>query len=194
MLMKIKLWENEILFSILSYIIIIIIIITSWIGESVPTSSTVVSYRVHKYKNICNCKKKNTYSTTYRLWSRKSKYRKRVSTNPRKSRTYCMLFEAVPSLRCVVDGLSLLRPGFTPGSVHVGFVVDKVALPQVFLRVTWSSPVSIIPPWLSILILLFGWWRVGSFVAAVQRHSLTPSTWTSKNICLYSSVHIITLK
>jgi hypothetical protein len=27
------------------------------------------------------------------------------------------------------------RPGFVPGPVHVGFVVDKVALGQVFLRV-----------------------------------------------------------
>jgi hypothetical protein len=29
----------------------------------------------------------------------------------------------------------------------VGFVVDKVALGQVFLRVLWFSPVNIIPPW-----------------------------------------------
>jgi hypothetical protein len=29
----------------------------------------------------------------------------------------------------------------------VGFVVDKVALGQVFLRVLQFSPVSIIPPW-----------------------------------------------
>jgi hypothetical protein len=29
----------------------------------------------------------------------------------------------------------------------VGFVVDKVALGQVFLRVLWFSPVGIIPPW-----------------------------------------------
>jgi hypothetical protein len=28
--------------------------------------------------------------------------------------------------------LSPRRPGFDPGSVHVGFVVDKVALGQVF--------------------------------------------------------------
>jgi hypothetical protein len=28
-------------------------------------------------------------------------------------------------------GFSLLRPGFEPGSDHVGFVVDKVALGQV---------------------------------------------------------------
>jgi hypothetical protein len=38
------------------------------------------------------------------------------------------------------------RPGFAPGSIHVGCVVDKVALGQVFLRVPQLSPVNIIPP------------------------------------------------
>jgi hypothetical protein len=37
------------------------------------------------------------------------------------------------------------------GSVYVGFVVDKVALGQVFLRVLRFSPVNIIPPRLSLL-------------------------------------------
>jgi hypothetical protein len=35
--------------------------------------------------------------------------------------------------QAVLTGFSLQRPGFTPMSVHVGFVVDKVALGQVFL-------------------------------------------------------------
>jgi hypothetical protein len=48
--------------------------------------------------------------------------------------------------------LSPLWPGFAPRSLHVGFVVDKVALGQVFLRVLRLSRVNIIPPWLSILI------------------------------------------
>jgi len=39
-----------------------------------------------------------------------------------------------------------------PGSVHVGFAVNKGALEQGFLRVLWLSSVSIIPPWVSILI------------------------------------------
>jgi hypothetical protein len=39
--------------------------------------------------------------------------------------------QAVPLLRRLVAGLSPRRPGFTPVSVHVGFVVDKVALGQV---------------------------------------------------------------
>jgi hypothetical protein len=40
-----------------------------------------------------------------------------------------------PGLRWLVAGLSQRRPRFAHGSVHVGFVVDKVAPGQVFLRV-----------------------------------------------------------
>jgi hypothetical protein len=36
--------------------------------------------------------------------------------------------------------------GFDAGSVHVGFVVDKVALGQVSPRVLRFSPVNFIPP------------------------------------------------
>jgi hypothetical protein len=53
---------------------------------------------------------------------------------------------AVPWLRRLVAGLSPRRPGFDPGSVHVGFVVDKVALGHVFLGVLRFSPVSFVPP------------------------------------------------
>jgi hypothetical protein len=52
----------------------------------------------------------------------------------------------VPWLNRLVAGVSLLRPG----SIHVGFVVDKVAPGQVFLRVLRFSPVNIIPPLLHI--------------------------------------------
>jgi hypothetical protein len=48
--------------------------------------------------------------------------------------------------------ITLLTPGFAPRSVHVGFVVDKVTLEQVFLRVLRVSPVNIIPPSFSIFI------------------------------------------
>jgi hypothetical protein len=53
---------------------------------------------------------------------------------------------AVPWLRRLAAGLPPRRPGFDPGSVHVGFVVDKVALGQVFPRVLRFSPVNYIPP------------------------------------------------
>jgi hypothetical protein len=48
--------------------------------------------------------------------------------------------------QAVIACLSEQRAGFDPGSVHMGFVVDKVALGQVFSRVLRFSPVSIIPP------------------------------------------------
>jgi hypothetical protein len=52
----------------------------------------------------------------------------------------------VPWLRRFVAGFSPRRAGFDPGSVHVGFVVDKVTLGQVFPRVLPFSPVNFIPP------------------------------------------------
>jgi hypothetical protein len=39
---------------------------------------------------------------------------------------------------------------FAPRSVHVGFVVGKVALGQDFLRVPWFFPVNVISPMLNI--------------------------------------------
>jgi hypothetical protein len=39
--------------------------------------------------------------------------------------------------------------GFAPWSIRLGFVVDKVALGQVILRIIGFSPVNIIPPSLS---------------------------------------------
>jgi hypothetical protein len=39
---------------------------------------------------------------------------------------------AASLLRRLVAGLSPRRPGFDPGSVNVGYVVEKVALGQVF--------------------------------------------------------------
>jgi hypothetical protein len=50
---------------------------------------------------------------------------------------------AVPWLRRLVAGLPPRRPGFDPGSVRVGFVVDKVALGQVFLPSTSVFPCQI---------------------------------------------------
>jgi hypothetical protein len=52
------------------------------------------------------------------------------------------LHKAMPWLKRLVAGLSPRRPGFAPGSIHAGFVVDKVALGQVFVRVP-RFPLSI---------------------------------------------------
>jgi hypothetical protein len=54
--------------------------------------------------------------------------------------------ETVPWFKRLVAGLSPRRLGIDPGSVNVGFVVDKVALGQVFPLVLRFYPVSFIPP------------------------------------------------
>jgi hypothetical protein len=77
--------------------------------------------------------------------------------------------------RRLVAGLSPRKPVFAPGSVDIGFVLYKVALGQVFLRVLRFSPANVIPPSLSILIRHLRdeqkarWWPQ-------LRESLTPTT------------------
>jgi hypothetical protein len=66
--------------------------------------------------------------------------------------TSTILVAAVPWLKWLAAGLSIRSSEFEPGSIHVIFLVDKVALGQVFLLVLRVSPVSIIPPSFSILI------------------------------------------
>jgi hypothetical protein len=58
----------------------------------------------------------------------------------------------VPWLKQLATGLLPQKPGFMPTSVHVGIVVDKVALGEAFVLVLWVFSVYIIPPWLFILI------------------------------------------
>jgi hypothetical protein len=77
--------------------------------------------------------------------------------------------KVVPCLRWLAVGLTPRSPRFEPGSIHVGLVMDKVALGQVFLRVLRFSPVNIIPP------SFYGGWTICPLVAAVQRRSLTQS-------------------
>jgi hypothetical protein len=81
--------------------------------------------------------------------------------------------ETVPRLKRLVAGLSPRRAEFAPGSIHVGFVVDRVALGQDFLRVLRFSPVSIIPSGLHTH-MSPGGRTICPLVAAVQRHCLTP--------------------
>jgi hypothetical protein len=51
--------------------------------------------------------------------------------------------KAVPWLRRLAAGLPQRRPGFDPGSVYVGFVVNKVALGQVFSPESFGFPLLI---------------------------------------------------
>jgi hypothetical protein len=80
---------------------------------------------------------------------------------------------SVPWFRRLVASLSPRIRGLAPWSVHVGFVVDKVQLRPDFLRAFRFSPVNIIPPWLRTHTSRD---KQGSLIAAVQRHSLAPST------------------
>jgi hypothetical protein len=56
----------------------------------------------------------------------------------------CAMAEAVSQQRLTTEAWVHSR------SVQVGFVMDKVALGQGFVRVLWFFPVSIIPPLLCI--------------------------------------------
>jgi hypothetical protein len=86
---------------------------------------------------------------------------------------------AEPWLRRLVAGLSPRRPRLAPGWIHAAFVVDSVVLGQVFLRLLLFSR-----QYQSTVALQThrspNRWTVGPLVAAVQRHSLAPSTRTLK--------------
>jgi hypothetical protein len=86
-------------------------------------------------------------------------------------RVVCIAWESV-SLRGKLHGIGNIQKildsklkynSFNPGSIHVGLVVDKVALGQVFTQVLQFCPVSFIPPvlhylgkWKKLTISLFG--------------------------------------
>ena len=59
---------------------------------------------------------------------------------------YVHYHRAVSWLRRLVAVLPTRRPEFDPASVDVGFLVDKVALGQVFPHVLRFSPFNFIPP------------------------------------------------
>jgi hypothetical protein len=80
----------------------------------------------------------------------------------------------------LVAGLSPRRPGFASGSVHVGFVMYKVALEKVFLRVLRVFPCQYHSTVALHTHVSSGWQKICLLVAAVQRPILILSTWTTK--------------
>jgi hypothetical protein len=86
----------------------------------------------------------------------------------------------MPWLRWLISSLSPQK--HTTESVHVGFVVNKVALGQVFLQILPFSHVNIIPPWLSMLIYHLGdeqyapWWlQFRDIVSSHQQQDMPDS-------------------
>jgi hypothetical protein len=84
----------------------------------------------------------------------------------------------MPWLRLLVAGLSPQRPEFAPGSVHVGFVMDTVALGQAFLLIIQFPPHQYYSTMAVRTHVLSRGWTICLLVATVQRHSLTPSALT----------------
>jgi hypothetical protein len=94
-------------------------------------------------------------------------------------------FKAVPWLRRLVTSVAPRRPDFALGSVHVGFVMDKLALAEVFLPSSSVFPCQYhftVAPHTHISP---EGWAIGPLIASVLRHSLSPSTWTT-----YALVHV----
>jgi hypothetical protein len=105
-----------------------------------------------------------------------------------------MIF-TVPWLRRLFAGFSPRRPGIASRSVHVGFVLDEVALRQVFLRVLRFSPVIIIPPLLHIhSCIIWGMDRgpVNGPVSHTSSHPIAVYAVHCKkeNECLYRVSHV----
>jgi hypothetical protein len=79
------------------------------------------------------------------------------------------MFETAPYLR-----RDLKRAGFEPGSGHVGFMVDKVALGQVFSECL-GFPVNLhSTSYSTITIIIWGWYNRPVVAAVPSGLSLTP--------------------
>jgi hypothetical protein len=80
------------------------------------------------------------------------------------------LFMAVPCLKRLVAGLLPLRAVLAPRAVHVGFMVDKVALGQVFFSESFGFPLSVLFHRYSIFTnISFGGWTRGPLAAQFHR-------------------------
>jgi hypothetical protein len=91
---------------------------------------------------------------------------------------------AAPWLRRLVAGFPPRRPGFEPRSGHVGFVVDKVTLGEVFSEYFGFPRQSLFHRLLHTRHLSSGAGTIGQLVAdAPSGLSLTPPQETIKKVC-----------
>jgi hypothetical protein len=63
------------------------------------------------------------------------KVQNRVTGHHKPLLSATVIYQAMPLLRQLVTSLSPQGPGFNPRSVHVGFLVERVTMGQVFVPV-----------------------------------------------------------
>jgi hypothetical protein len=110
---------------------------------------------------------------------------------------FMTMCKAVPWRRRLVAGLPPRRPGIDPESVHVGFVVNHVALGQVLLRVLRVSPVNFIPPvlhykekWKKLIIFITVMHNKPQCCGASVASAAGPFT-TKKRQCVHSPIETL---
>jgi hypothetical protein len=111
-------------------------------GSTSPTASAkqtlVISLQTSKYGNSRTMSRGITFQSSKLAFSeRKTGYKNQKVIN--------QLYKVMTWLGRLVAGLSPRTRGFASGSVHVGFVMDKLALGQGFFRVVRFSLVNMIP-------------------------------------------------
>jgi len=79
-------------------------------------------------------------------------------------------------VRELVAGLPLRKPGFSPRSVHVRFVVDKVGLGQLFLPVLRFRPATVILP------VVVYWCEIWSLTLRQERKLRVFENWLLRSI------------
>jgi hypothetical protein len=91
-----------------------------------------------------------------------------------KLQNHSMNLQCRENLNCssLVSRYKVLRPGFSPSAVHIGFLLDKVSLGQVILR-TLGFPLSIIIPQTLHIYLSPGAGRRDTFTVSVPRDCVT---------------------
>jgi len=92
---------------------------------------------------------------------------------------------ALPWLRQSVAGFSQRGPEFNPTAVHVGYVLDKVAVGRVFLPGFQISPVNIISPMFHIHSSIYHQHCIKFF----SQHFSFPCQYHSSN-APYSFIHL----
>ena len=101
----------------------------------------------HYSQHILSSSYYDPYSQTD-TWTRQAGVHLWPTANPSVDTSTHLIVHTVPWLQLLLASLSQQGQRFNPRSVHIGYLVHKVALAQVLLWVFVSYPVSIISPML----------------------------------------------